>query len=446
MAKPKADARRWYGRSGEFWKVFGPAIVLTLAGFVLAYQFVEPAPPRSLTIATGGADGAYFAFAQRYREILARDGISLEIAETSGSVENLGLLQSGQAGQAGPEVAFVQGGTSDGAQTEDLRSLASLYFEPLWIFTRGAATLERLPRLAGRRLAIGAEGSGTRAVALQLLADNDLARPPTRLLPLGGMAAAEALLAGEVDAAFFVASPAAPVVRRLLEADEAGLMSLSRAEAYTRRYHFLSKLVLPEGVIDFERNLPPGDVALLAPTANLVAREALHPALIVLLLRAVAEVHGEGGLFEQPGEFPAARFIDFPLSDTARRYFKSGPPLLQRFLPFWAADLIDRLLILLLPLVTLLIPLLRIVPPAYRWRVRSRIYRWYRELQEVDDSLESLGSLEQVGRNLAELDRIESEVMQLTVPLAYADSLYHLRLHIDFVRAKLKESQAGRGG
>ncbi|MDH3475609.1 MAG: hypothetical protein OEM59_18165, partial [Rhodospirillales bacterium] len=301
------------------------------------------------------------------------------------------------------------------------------------------------PRLAGRRLAIGAEGSGTRAVALQLLADNDLTEPPTRLLPLEGMAAAEALLAGEVDAAFFVASPAAPVVRRLLEADEVRLMSLSRAEAYTRRYHFLSKLVLPEGVIDFERNLPPADVALLAPTANLVAREELHPALIVLLLRAAAEVHGAGGLFEQPGEFPSARFIDFPLSDTARRYFKSGPPLLQRFLPFWAADLIDRLLILLLPLVTLLIPLLRIVPPAYRWRVRSRIYRWYRELQEVDDSLEALGSRDQVGRNLAELDRIESEVKQLTVPLAYADSLYHLRLHIDFVREKLRRAESEDG-
>ncbi len=381
---------------------------------------------------------------------MARDGITLDVAATSGSVQNLGLLQ---AERDGVDAAFVQGGVEgdakggvEGAPAEaELRSLASLYFEPLWIFTRGAPAPARLPELAGLRLAIGAEGSGTRAVALQLLADNRLAEASGDLLPLGGMAAAEALRAGAVDAAFFVASPESSVVRGLLEAEGVQVLSLARAEAYTRRYHFLSKVVLPEGVIDFERNLPPRDTVLLAPTANLVAREDLHPALIVLLLQAAEEIHGAGGIFEKPGAFPAARYLDFPLHETARRYFKSGPPFLKRFLPFWAADLFDRLLVLLLPLITLLIPLLRIVLPTYRWRVRSKIYRWYRELQAVDDRLGKLGTLEQVGRSLAELDRIEAEVLQVSVPLAYADSLYHLRLHIDFVRAKLKRPEAGRG-
>ncbi len=300
----------------------------------------------------------------------------------------------------------MQGGVGGAPAEAALCSLASLYFEPLWIFTRGAAA-------------------------------------PARLL-LGGMAAAEALLAGAADAAFFVASPESSVVRRLLEAEGVQVLGLARAEAYTRRYHFLSKLVLPEGVINFARTLPPRDIVLLAPTANLVVREDLHPALIVLLLQAAEEIHGAGGLFEKPGAFPAARHLDFPLHETARRFFKSGPPFLKRFLPFWAADLIDRLLVLLLPLVTLLIPLLRIVPPTYRWRVRSKIYRWYRELQAVDGKLEDLATMEQVGRNLAKLDRIETEVIQVSVPLAYADSLYHLRLHIDFVRGKLKQADAGQ--
>lgn len=441
MAEGRSRERRAQRDSKDFWKIFGPALLVTLAGFVLAYQFVRPAPPRELVIATGGEAGAYYRFAERYREILAREGITLEVRSTAGSLENIGLLE---APEGGVEVAFMQGGTggaAQAAQEDGLRSLASLYFEPLWIFTATPAPLTRLSELAGKRIAAGGKGSGTRAVVMQLLADNRLTAAPTEVLALGGMAAAEALLRGEIEAAFFVASPESSVVRKLLAEPSVSLMSLARAEAYTRRYRFLSGLTLPEGVIDFERNIPARDIAMLAPTATLVAREALHPALVVLLLQAAAEVHGGGGLFEKPGQFPTPSYLDFPLSDTARRYFKSGPPFLQRYLPFWAADLIDRLKILLLPLLTLLIPLFRIVPPAYRWRVRSRIYRWYRELQAVDDALDTLAGTEDIGRNLAELDRIENEVMRVTVPLAYADSLYHLRLHIDFVRGKLRRAE-----
>jgi TRAP transporter TAXI family solute receptor len=425
----------------EQWRIFGPAIILTLVGFVVAYQFVEPAPPRRIAIATGGEEGAYFRFAERYAELLAGDGITLEVRGTSGSVENLGLLA---ASESGVDVAFVQGGTGAEVAAPQLRSLGSLYFEPLWIFTRAEPAPRRLAELAGQRISTGAEGSGTRAVALQLLADNGLTGGPTTLLPAGGNEAAEALLLGGLDAAFFVASPRAPVVARLLEAEGIAPMSLARAEAYTRRYRFLSALTLPEGVIDFERNIPGRDIALLAPTANLVARDDLHPALAVLLLQAAREVHGAGGLFERPGAFPAPHHLDFPLSAAARQYFEFGPPLLQRYLPFWAANLIDRLKVMLLPLVTLLFPLFKIVPPTYRWRVRSRIYRWYRELQAVDDRIRAAGPAYNLERLADDLTRIEDEVMRVSVPLAYADALYDLRLHIAFVRDKLHEAKAGR--
>jgi TRAP transporter TAXI family solute receptor len=423
----------------ERWRFFGPAILLTLVGFVVAYQFVEPAPPRQIAIATGGKEGAYYRFAERYAELLARDGITLEVRSTSGSIENLGLMT---APESDVDIAFVQGGTGDQAAAPRLRSLASLYLEPLWIFTRARPPPERLSELAGRRIAAGGTGSGTRAVALQLLADNGLADETATLLPMGGTEAAEALLSGGLDAAFIVASPEAPVVARLLAAEGIAPVSLARTQAYARRYRFLSAVTLPEGVIDFQRNIPDRDINLLAPAANLVAREDLHPALSVLLLQAAKKVHGGGGLFERPGEFPAPSHLDFPQSDAAQQYFEFGPPFLQRYLPFWAANLIDRLKIMLLPLVTLLFPLFKIVPPTYRWRVRSRIYRWYRELQEIDERARAAGPADDLERLTSELDRIEDEVRRVSVPLAYADALYHLRMHIAFVRQTLHGSEA----
>lgn len=419
----------------DFLGIYGSAVFLTVLGFFIAYQFVEPAPPRRITIATGSPSGAYYAYGQIYRAMLARDGIELVVRETAGSIENVRLLESGAA-----DVAFVQSGV-DGAALGELRSLGSLYFEPLWVFSREPVT--DFGDLAGKRLAVGGEGSGTRAVALRLLTDNGLAgdaaaERAAELLPLDGKDAAEALTEGEADAVFLVASPSAPVVRSLLEDPKISLMSFTRAEAYARRYPFLSRVDLPEGVIDFTSNLPPRDVSLLAPAANLVAHMNFHPALIDLLLGAATEVHGAGGLFERPGEFPSLLYTAFPVDPQARRYLNKGPSFLQNYLPFWAANLIDRLKVLLVPLLTLMFPLFRIVPPTYRWRVRKRIYRWYREVQAVEDGLDS--ETEPLSALCAELDRIEEEVKQVSVPLAYADSLYQLRSHIELVRGRLRKS------
>jgi TRAP transporter TAXI family solute receptor len=423
----------------DYLKVYGPALLVVVVGFVVAYQFVDPAPPKHIVIGTGAPDGAYFHFGERYRKILAREGVDLEVRATAGSAENFSLLKS-----TPPEVdvIFAQTGTEGSATSDELVSLGSLYFEPLWVFHVSGSTLQRLADLKGKRIAVGEEGSGTQAIALQLLADNGVSGESTEFLSLGGTPAAQALMEDRLDAVLLVASPQSSAVQTLLHAEGVNLMSLERAEGYTRVYRHLSLVKMPEGAIDLQANIPPVDVTLLAPTANLVVHEDFHPALIDLLLQAAAEVHAAGGRLEEPGSFPSPNHVGFPLSAEAKRHFDSGPPFLQRYLPFWAATLVDRLKVMLLPLLALLIPLFRIVPPTYRWRVRSKIYRWYGELEDVDRVARQDGSREELERHIAELDRIEGELNKISIPLSYREELYDLRLHIDLVRRQLRDQHS----
>ena len=411
--------------------IFGPAILLVLIGFALAYQFVKPAPSDHIRIASGQKEGAYYLFAQQYQERLLQEKINLEVINTVGSIDNIGRLKRGEA-----EVALVQGGTATGTSDEaDLLSLGSLYFEPIWVFHRKELQVTRLTDLLGKRIAIGAEGSGTRALALQLLADNDINTSNSPLLDSSGRAAADALLSGEIDSAFFVASPMSPVVRALLDSEHIHLMNFERADAYTRTHRFLSSVTLPEGVINMRRNLPNQQTILLAASANLVVRNDLHPALMDLLLQAAQTVHGKGGWFEESGQFPAPDYLVYPLSSEAERFYKYGPPLLQRYLPFWAATLVDRLKVMLLPFLALMIPLFKIMPPIYRWRMRSRIYRWYKEVLAIDHQLFKPDT--DLAQARSALERIEYEVSHIEIPLSYAEELYDLRLHISLVQQKL---------
>lgn len=428
------DATQTHKSRADFLRIFGPAVLLAIAAFIAAYQFVEPAPPNRIVIATGDPNGAYFAFGEQYREILARDNIELVVQATEGSAENIALLESDDSEV---QVAFVQGGTRSFAQTDTLLSLATLYLEPLWIFHRSDVALERLTDLVGRRVHIGAENSGTRALALMLFSDNSMQPSDLELSNLASDEAVEELRTGTLDALFMVASAESPQVRQLLAADGIRLMSLERADAYIRLHRFVSMQMLPEGVIDLAADLPPDDIILLAPTANLVAQENLHPALVDLLLQAADEVHGGGSLFSMPGEFPSPQYVDFPLSPDAQRFFDNGPPFLRRVLPFWAATLVDRLKVMLLPLVALAIPLLRFMPPVYRWRMRERIYRWYKELRAVETSARDGASPAQISDCMSELDRIEAEVQDVSIPPSYSEELYHLRMHIGYVRQRL---------
>ena len=358
--------------------LFGFGILLTGAGFLVAYQFVEPAPPRKIVIGTGDKSGAYYAFAQRYKEILARDGITLEVRSTAGSGENLKLLTDPESGV---DIALVQGGIGDPASQPGLHSLASLYFEPLWVFFHRDLKIKRLSDLRGRKIAVGPEASGTNAIATRLLKANGITPDTATFFGIGGEKAQNSLISKEVEAAFLVLSPQSAVIQNLLLHEKIRVLGFERGEAYQRVNRFLSILRLPEGVMDFARNIPERDVFLLAPAATLVVRDTFHPALVDLFLDAAVEVHSGPGLFQELNEFPSQKYVDFPVHKDAQRYFKSGPPFLKRYLPFWAAVFIERAMVMLLPLITLLIPLIRSLPPGFRWRVRSRIYRWYLRLK-----------------------------------------------------------------
>ena len=421
----------------DYLRIFGPAAFFAVLGFIVAYQFVQPAPPRQVVIATGMKEGAYYAYGKRYSEIVARDGITLEVFSTAGSAENIKLLE---AETGGIDVAFLQGGTGALATSDNLVSLGSLYLEPLWVFCRAPLSVNQISDLKGKRIAVGGEGSGTRVLSMQLLEVNGLTSAPNLLVSEGGNNAAKMLLEGRVDAAFFVTSHRSPVVKMLLGSERVRLLSFDRAKAYTTRFRFLKEVRLPEGVIDFEKNIPARDIILLAPAAQLVVREDFHPALIDLFLQAAKEIHGPGGLFEEPGEFPSTKYLDFPLNKEARRFYESGPPFLRRHLPFWAATLVDRLKIMLLPLVVLLLPFFKLMPLVYRWRVRSRIYRWYSELEGVDPRIQQDDSGGSPKEYLAELDRIEDQVTKVSIPLSYSKELYDLRLHIEMLRNELRKA------
>lgn len=418
----------------DFWLTVATIGGMLLAAVAFALYFVEPAPPNRIVMSTGAVDGGYQMFGARYKEILARDGVTLELRPSAGSQQNVSRLLDEESDV---EVAFLQGGSAFAVNAPNLVSLGAIYYEPLWVFYRGRE-IHDFGGLQGKRIAIGPEESGVRSLALQLLAVNAAVMPPTALLPETGIRANELLVQGKLDAVFIVGPPESPLVEKMMSEPGIRLLSVDRAEAYVRRFPALTRLTLPQGVYDFVNNVPPHDVTLISPTANLLAVDSLHPALAYLLMRAASEIHGGAGLLHKAGEFPAPLNSEFPLSTEATRYYKSGPPFLQRYLPYWAAVLVDRLWLSLLPMVALLIPLGRILPALYRWRVRSRIYRWYARLKEVELEIDDDVTPETLGELLVRLDQIESAVNRINMPLAYTDNLYAFRQNVNLVRQSVR--------
>jgi len=425
----------------DFWGLLLPAIAIIVAAFWIAFQFVQPAPPNKVVMSGGAEGGAYDGYAGQYRDLLKAEGIDLELRRSAGSVENLKRLMDGSSGVS---IAFVQGGIANEGDDEDLMSLASLYYEPLWVFYRGAE-IDRVSRLRGRRVAVGPRGSGTRPLALQVLALAGLNAGNTTFLELDANGSADALVREKIDAAMIVADTTSPQVARLLREKGVRLMSFAQAEALTRHLSFLSHVVLPEGGMDFAANLPPRDVHLVAPTANLVVRDDIHPALVTLLMQAATEIHGGAGLLRKPGDFPSAKGLDIAMSLDAERYLKSGPPFLQRHLPFWLAVFIDRMVVMLVPVLAVVIPLVRFTPTVYAWRIKSRIYRWYGKLKVLEVDMEKAGSAAEVGALRDRLDDIEQSVSHIATPLAFSEYLYNLRSHVELVRARLDKLAQSAG-
>lgn len=408
--------------------VAGAAIGAALLVWLFS-EFAQPALPKSIVMSTGATDGAYHAFAQRYREYLAQYGVDLVLKPSSGSVENLERLRTRSDGVS---VALVQGGIAGAADAPNISTLGSLFFEPVWLFWGGKAPFTKISDLHGRRIGVGIAGGGTQALARQLLKAHGIDRNTAQLVETGGLAAVAALESGSIDLAVFVNAPEAPAIQRLMQVPGVQLVGAQRADAYVGRFPFLSKVVLPAGALDVVRDIPAQDQTLIAVTANLLAADDIHPVIVDLLLEAARRVHGNGGLLHRAGEFPAIRDREFPVSPDAERFYRGEYSFLRRYLPFWVAIWVQRFAFFAIPVLAIGLPLVPILPAAYRWRVRSRIYRWYGELGFMEAQVR--GGKVDGARILDRLNDIEQRVNLMKVPLAHASEHYTLREHIGLVR------------
>jgi uncharacterized protein len=420
----------------------GPALMVIGVMLWVTSQFVSPAPPRKIVIAAATKGSPYYLWAEQYQQFLAQSGITLEIRETNGSAENLQLLNDDASGV---QLGFMQGGIASTRDAPRLHSLGRLFYEPLWVFYHGDPTLDRLTELKGRRLLVGPAGGGTNQLALRLLAANGVTASTATLINMELPDYVETLEKGSADAGLLVLGPQARTIERLFKSPHVRLMNLAEADAYAQRFPFLTRLDLKQGVIDFDRNVPATDSALVASAAALLVRDDLHSALTNLMTQAIVDVHskpvidanGETAIFSRAAEFPIAADPEFPLADEARRVYRSGPPFLQRYTPFWLATLLDRLVVLLVPIIGIAIPLMRFAPLLYTWRVRSGIVRWYGELKKVENGTLGHRSASETARALAEIDQIEAAVSKIVLPLGFTNQLYDLREHIDIVRRRL---------
>lgn len=415
------------------------AFFVVLVAVLAVVWFVKSAPPHTLTISSGRPGSSLERYAEAYKKILATHGIELKILPSGGSEENLERLLSEQPSV---EVGFVQGGLSAGRNLDRLVSLGSVAYEPLWIFYRGQTEIGRLSQLQGERIAVGAVGSGSRALALTVLQPNGITGMPTVLLDVDAEKAAKGLKDGSIDAIFLTGDSAqSQTVRELLRSTDVHLFSFTQSDAYTRRFDFLNRIALPEGSIDLGRDMPSHEVTLIGPTVELVARKGLNSALSDLLIEVAREVHGKAGLLQRRGEFPAPIEHEFKLSDDAQRYYKSGRGFIYRAIgSFWLASLVNRLLVAFVPALLLIIPAVRFFPSAYRWTVQVRFFRCYRRLLRLDQEASAPLSAEQHKALIERLDEIEASVNALRVPAYLADQYYGLRGHITFVRDRLVSS------
>jgi TRAP-type uncharacterized transport system substrate-binding protein len=424
-----------------------PFVLIAVLLLTLAYTWLDPNPPRQLVMATGAPQSAYHEFGKRYVEQLQRHGITVTLRETQGAAENLALIRQPASGvdivlaQGGGEPDAPNTGRPEDADAAKLVSLGSVCYEPLWLFYREDAAqrlvkgpeLTRLSQLVGGTLNIGSPGSGVPPLMARLIDANAIAPDAIRLQRQSTTPAVIELLEGRLDALALASAPESLMVQMLLKTPGIRLMSFAQSEAYSRRFPFISAVVLPRGVVDLAADQPSADVRLIAPTATLVARDTLHPALMQLLVQAAQQVHGDAGWFQRKGDFPNAANTERPIAAEAQRYYRSGPPLLQRYLPFWLANLADRMWLALVAIIAVLSPLARVLPPLYEFRIRRRVFRWYAQLRAVEDARGQRPAAEL----MADLAAIEQRVDGIRVPLSYTDELYSLRSHIDLVRQRV---------
>ena len=410
-----------------------PLLIVLISAGLIALKVTRPVTIRILS----GPDGSsYRNNAEKYKKIIEHQGVKVIILPSHGALDNLKQLANPKVKA---DVGFVQGGlTEEGVDISNLFSLGSMFPQPLMVYYRNSEPVELLTQLKGKRLAIGPEGSGARTLALKLLKENKMDGPPTVLHELAGEEAADELIAGKLDAAFLMGDSATPaVMRKLRQIDDIEIANFRQADGYLRKFRFLSKLTLPEGAYDLAKNEPPKTLTLVGPTVELVARKTLDPALSDLLISAAREVHGGAGMFRTAGEYPAPLARDFPISPDAEHYYKSGTQYLYKKLPFWLANLLNRLVIIVVPLLVFLIPASKIIPSTYKWWMRSRIYKWYGLIMTIERAMMASPSPDDQAKLLLRFEAIEKAVSEMKTPASFGDQLYVLRDHARLVRDRL---------
>jgi TRAP transporter TAXI family solute receptor len=419
--------------SRQLFKGLAAAVgIVSIVSLLLIY-FI-PAPPSKVTMATAFKGSSFEYYGHQYREIFARSNVDLELRTTTGAVENIKLLQDPRSGV---QISLMLSGISDGKHAPGLLSLGTVYQNPYWIFYSSNEPFDRLSQLKGKRIAVGPEGSGTRASAEQVLGKGGVNSETATFLPFGGTAAVEAVNDGKVDAVWIIGAPDATAVKSLLQNPSVRIMSLPMAEAFTRIFPDLARLVLPQGVIDIDRNVPPNDVQLLGSTTKVLVRSDLHPEIVQLLLQTMVEVHGGSNIFQRVGEFPNGTDVEYPVAPAATDFYKNGPSFMQRHLPLWLSVHAQRAIAVLVAAIALSLPLFRFLPVAYNWITRRRLFYWYGQLKALEASFDTDPTGKHLAQKQTEIERIEEAVSHIRFPLTFSDQLYNLRSHIDIVRRKI---------
>lgn len=417
----------------KFFTVSIPILLLVIASFYFTSKFIEPSSKKEITIATGSIDGEYYKTALQYKDILEKQKVKVNIITSNGSIENIQLLKDKKV-----DIAFVQNGIDELKNQHSLKAIASVNYEPLWIFYKNENyTMDYIIQLISKKISVGKEGSGTKDLALKILNDNGIDDQNSQILSHSTQEAKELLLKGEIDAMFVVTSANSNIVKELLDNPNINLFSFKRAKAYSRKYSFLESIPLYEGTIDLYKNLPSQDVNLLTTTANLIVRDDFSDELTRLVLKEIKNIHNKKGLFEAQNQFPNIDNLTIEINEDASRYFTYGDTWLEKIFPYWIASNIDRLKILLIPLITLMIPLSKGFFPLYRWSIRSKIYKWYEEIQKIDLEVEDVKN-ENLGKYLEKITALKKEIKAETkVPLSYMGEYYDLIMHLELIISKI---------
>ncbi len=433
----------------------GPFALLTVALLTLTYWWLDPNPPKQVVLATGPAQSAYDEFGKHYATALARYGIEVQLLPSEGSSANLELIRTGKA-----DLGFVQGGSADIGydDEESITSLGSLFVEPLWLFYRedaavrlnqGSTSIDNLTQLEGWRVNVGTSGSGVPRLFSTLLDVNRIDPQKLTLSELEQTPATVAFLNGDIDAVVFASAPESLMVQMLLQSPGIRLLDFAQSEAYSRRFAYLTPVVMPQGVVDLSRNIPTRDMRLVASTTSLMSSARTHPAILQLFAQTATQLHGGAGWFSRAREYPSLEHSEVPVSPEAIRAIRNGPPFLQRYLPFWLANLVERMWLAMGLILALALPLSRVVPPLYSFRIRSRVFRWYGQLRHIEQRSTDVQDPTSVDDLIGQLDELDSKVEQVVVPLSYTDELYALRNNISLVRQRLQRQRlkdADNGG